>query len=88
MNTTVKRFIVTAVDVGESADGKARILHIDASEAGAKAYVKDDMDAFFTGNTNNGALAYEASKMSIHNKDYTFGCEWNIEEVEIKVTIQ
>ena len=40
----LKRYVVTAVDVGESCDGHARVLGCFKTEADAKTYVRNDME--------------------------------------------
>lgn len=79
MNT---RYIVTAVDISETSDHKARVLLVALSEAYAKKYVKDDMKAFID-DSNGMELDVDFDKMSISSTDGNYGCEWNIEKVDV-----
>lgn len=77
----MNRYIVTAVDTSESTDGKARVLAVLKTEEEAKAFVKNDMESY----VDDGAemnLIVEFGRMSAHTKDYSYGCEWNIECIE------
>lgn len=79
-----KKWIVTAVDMGETANGKPRVLKVCDTKEAAMEYVRTDMDGFVARATDMD-LAADYAVMSIHNVDYSFGCEWNIEEVDIEV---
>lgn len=78
----MKLFIVTAADTGETADGKARILGTYKNRKDAVKYVKKDMEGFLhDSHEMNPHVDYV--KMSIHTENYMYGCEWNIEEIEV-----
>ena len=74
--------IVTAVDTSDSADGKARVLKLCKTREEAVAYVKQDMEAFVA-DANGMNLNVDYDAMSAQTSDGNYGCEWNIEEVEI-----
>lgn len=80
----MKMFIVTAVDISETADGKARVLAVCNTRDEAKNFVKHDMEDFI----NNNAYMYltvDFDKMSALTEDDSYGCEWNIEEVNFEL---
>lgn len=78
----MKMFIVTAVDTSDTADGKARVLKAYATHDEAKECVKLDIKQYIT-NANGYPLKVDWEKLSAWAEDNTFGCEWNIEEVDI-----
>ena len=78
----MKKWIVTAVDTSDSSDGKARVLKVCGSKNEAITFVRDDMETF-KNNASGIHLVINYDKMSIHTEDYRYGCEWNLEEVEI-----
>lgn len=78
----MKKWIVTAVDTSESADGKARVLSVCDTEEQAKAFVRNDMESY-ADDAAGMDLVVDFAKMSAHTKDYSYGCEWNLEEVEV-----
>jgi hypothetical protein len=75
-------FIVTAVDTSDTADGKARVLATCASLDEAKNFVKNDMEDFIDDAAEMNPMA-DFDKMSVRTEDDMYGCEWNIEEVDI-----
>lgn len=80
----MKKFIVTAVDSGETCDGKARVLVVCNTREEAKAFVQNDIEAW-ADEREGEDIEVDFDKMSAHyayNNDN--GCEWNIEEVYIK----
>ena len=80
----MKKFIVTAVDVGETCDGKARVLAVCSTREEAKAFVQADIEEWVNERAGE-CVKVDFDKMSAHyayNNDN--GCEWNIEEVDIK----
>lgn len=92
-NMKFSRFIVTAVDYDRDGqcDGKARILGAFRFEDEAKEFVTNDMHDFIDEHTSDqGFCPYilEDDKMSAHNDDWSAGCEWNIEEVEIETAAE
>lgn len=78
----MKMFIVTAVDTSDTADGKARILAQCATRDEAKNFVKHDMEDFIDDAAEMNPIA-DFDKMSVRTEDDMYGCEWNIEEVDI-----
>jgi len=77
-----KKWIVTAVDTSDSADGKARVLKVCATREEAESFIEDDI-ADFAADAEDMDLVVEQGKMSAHTRDYSYGCEWNLEEVEV-----
>ena len=82
----VKLWIVTAVDNGETCDGKARVLDTCKSKEEAEALVRADIEKWADDRAGEG-VEVDFDKMSAHY-DYNsdVGCEWNIEECLIDVT--
>lgn len=78
----MKKFIVTAVDYGDTCDGKAEILGVFKTKKEAKKYVSEDMQSYYN---NNKTSSTKMSKrlMSVKTGEYDAGCEWNIHEVEL-----
>jgi len=89
MTSKFKYYVVSAVDSGETCDGKPRVLLLTEKEEEAKAYVENDMKDYVDNATDdNGNCIYDVvdfDKMSIHTNDFSFGCEWNIETVDLEV---
>lgn len=83
----MKKFIITAVDTSDTADGKARVLKAVNTKQEALDFVKGDMEAFVA-DADGMELKVDYNKMSIATEDGNFGCEWNFEEVEIPATEQ
>lgn len=87
----IDRFIVSAIDYGDSCDGKARILFCSQFEDEAKAYVENDIKDYIDNNSDDdGNCCYIADfgKMKITDKDNeNNGCEWNIEKISIEISI-
>lgn len=77
------KWIVTAVDRGETCDGKARVLSICDTEDEAKAYVRNDIEDWIDQRAGEGVEA-NFEKMEAHY-DYSQddGCSWNIEQVQV-----
>lgn len=82
----MKIWVVTAVDYGDSCDGKARVLSVCKTEEEARAYVRNDMEEYVDDATDdNGNCSYETvdfAGMCIYTYNRENGCEWNIEEVD------
>lgn len=76
-------YVVTAVDTSESADGKARVLGAFRNEDDAKAFVRNDIEAYVDDAAEMG-LVCDFDQMFARTEDYSYGCEWNIESVEVK----
>lgn len=81
--TLMKKFIVTAVDSGETCDDKARVLTVCNTREEAKSFVTHDMEDFINDAAEMNLIA-DFDKMSARTEDGAYGCEWNIEEVDIK----
>ena len=79
----MKKWIVTAVDTSETADGKARVLKVCDTKEEAAEYVRMDMDGSVA-RASDMDLVVNYDMMSIHNLDHSFGCEWNVEMVTIE----
>lgn len=83
----MKLWIVTAVDYGDSCNGKARVIGAFKSFDEAKEYVKQDMQDYIDANGEEDDFDCNFDKMSISladcDIDDIFGCEWNIEEIEV-----
>ena len=80
----MKKFIVTAVDSGETCDGKARVLEVCNTREEAKAFIQADIEEWVNERAGE-CVEVDFDKMSAHyayNNDN--GCEWNIEEVDIE----
>lgn len=79
-----KLWIATCVDHGETCDGKARVLDVCTSKEEAVAVVRNDMEKWADDRAGEG-VEVDFDKMSAHY-DYNSdeGCEWNVEEAEIK----
>ena len=79
----MKKFIVTAVDSGDTCDGKARVLGVCNTREEAKAVVQNDIETW-ADEREGEDIEVDFDKMSAyHNCNYD-GCEWNIEEVDIE----
>lgn len=85
-----KVFVATYVDVGETCDGKARVLGIYRTKAEALEAVKDDMenwqsanDEDFEGEENGVTATIDVDRMSGSLNDGEAGCEWNVEEADL-----
>jgi hypothetical protein len=74
-------FVVSCVDIGDSCDGKPRVLKILQTRDLAKEYVKKDMDNVKS-SSHYDIINYD--KMFLYENDsYQHGCEWNIEEIPL-----
>lgn len=81
----MKLWIVTAVDYDRdgNCNGKARVLGAFKSYGEAEDYVNKDMNEWAERN-NGDECGCDFGIMSAWcDSDYSAGCEWNIEEVEI-----
>ena len=78
----MKLWIVTAVDTSDTADGKARVIAHCSTYDEAKNFVKNDMEDFIDDAAEMNPIA-DFDKMSVSTEDGMYGCEWNIEEVEV-----
>lgn len=80
----IKRYIVTAVDVGETCDGHARVLGCFKTEADAKNYVRNDMEDTCDSHANTG-IQVDFDQMEIVDEDDDIVCCWSIDEIEVEV---
>ena len=79
-----KIYVVTAVDVGDSCDGHARVLGAFKNKDDAKNYVRNDMEDKCDQLANAGIRA-DFDKMEIANwSDNDLVCCWSIDEVEVQ----
>lgn len=77
----MKKWIVTAVDYGETCDGKARVLQVCATKEEAKNWVRNDIETYADDHAGEN-VKVDFDKMSASFGDRDAGCEWNIEETE------
>ena len=77
------RYVVTAVDTSDSADGKARVLKVCKTRKAAENFVESDI-ADYAAAAEGVDLVVERRRMSAHAKDHSYGCEWNVERVDMK----
>lgn len=82
----MKLWIVTAVDYGETCDGKARVLSVCNTEDEAKTYVKADIEKWADEHAEYD-IEIDFDKMNAYIPSWGYGvdtgCDWNIEEVEV-----
>lgn len=82
-----KLWIATYVDHGETCDGKARVLDVCTSKEEAVAVVRNDMEKWADDRAGMPIIV-DFDKMSAKYDWKTLddgdGCEWNVEEAEIK----
>lgn len=80
-----KAYIVTAVDYGDSVDGKARTIGVFFDRKTAEAAKVADIRGYRKGIAKE-PTAYNEGKGWCYHDDHT-GCEWNIEEVNIPLPL-
>ena len=78
-----KIYVVTAVDVGDSCDGHARVLGAFKSKDDAKNYVRNDMEDLCDQLANTG-IGVDFYQMKIVNESEDTVCCWSISEVEVQ----
>ena len=79
----MKKYIVTAVDHGETCDGKARVLEVCDTKDEAIAFVRADIEQWADERAGE-SIVVDFGKMSAHHTDNADnGCEWNIESRDI-----
>lgn len=81
---TKKLFIVTAVDTSETADGKAIVIDVCSTLEEALNVIKNDMESYVD-DAAGMELIVDFDKWSAHNKDYSYGSEWNISEHDLEI---
>lgn len=76
------QYIVTAIDIGETCDGHARLLGSFGSREKAESFVKEDMkDTIATmGADDNTVIKWDAHEIWVDDK-CDRGCVWDILEV-------
>ena len=79
-----KLFIVTAADTSETADGKAIVIDVCSTREEALNVIKNDMESYVD-DAAGMELVVDFDKWSAHNKDYTYGSEWNISEHDLEI---
>ena len=73
-------WVVTAVDIGDSCDGKARVLKICRSKEEAEQYIHDDMTDYYLSHR----CVINSDKMCAWTDfSETNGCIWNLEKIHI-----
>ena len=78
-----KIYVVTAVDVGDSCDGHARVLGAFKNKDDAKNYVRNDMEDLCDQLANTG-IVVNFDQMKIVNESEDIVCCWSISEVEVQ----
>ena len=79
----MERFAVTAVDYGDTCDGKARILFFGKTREEAKSFVDEDIKSWADERAGEN-IEVNFEKMSAsYRENSSAGCEWNIERVVI-----
>jgi len=81
-----KKFVVTAVDYGDTCDGKARVIGVFDECEKAVEFVKSDIAGYVDNGTIDGECTYDEidyEGMSVFTDNHENGCEWNIEEVAV-----
>ena len=81
----IKRWIVTAVDCGDSCDGHPSCLGCFNSEAEAKNYVRNDMEERCD-QLAGCKLQVDFDKMEILDGCDQPICMWSIDDIEIELT--
>ena len=76
----IKLWIVTAVDHGETCDGKARVLEVCKSKEEANAFVRSDIEKWADDRATEDIYVDFAAMAAGYNRNADEGCEWNIEE--------
>ena len=79
---TNSRYVVTAVDYGDSCDGHPRCLGIFRSWEEAKTYVQNDMEDRCD-QLAGADIQADFSKMEIVNESCDLICAWSIETCEV-----
>ena len=80
----MKKWIVVAIDVGETANGHSTFCGIFNSREEAETYVKEDMtDVLNMGAMDNSNADWVKHEVWQPNCDGTDGCVWDIHEIEV-----
>ena len=75
-----KIWIVTAVDSGETCDGKARALAACKTQEEAFAFARADIEKWADDRAGEN-IEVDFDKLSASYPGTNFGCEWNVEEL-------
>lgn len=79
MQKREKNFVVTAIDVGETCDGHARIIGVFDTFKEAEAYVNEDMIDVFNGmGADDDSILDEVKHEVWLDGSKTKGCIWDI----------
>ena len=81
---TKKLFIVTAADTSETANRKPIVIDVCSTREEALNVIKNDMESYVD-NAAGMELVVDFDKWSAHNKDYSYGSEWNISEHDLEI---
>lgn len=81
----MKAYIVTAVDYGDSVDGKARAIGVFFDRDEAQKALEADMNTYKGYFTTLGQKVTEDDLAVWHNDNH--GCEWNVEDKEILIPL-
>ena len=77
-----KIWIVTAVDSGETCDGKARVLKACATEEEARNEVRADIEKWADDRAGEN-IEVDFDRLSASYRGTDFGCEWNVEGLDL-----
>lgn len=80
-----KAYIVTAVDYGDSVDGKARTIGVFFDRDEAQKALNADMDTYKGHFESLGQKVTEDDLAVWHGEHH--GCEWNVEEKDIRIPL-
>ena len=79
-----KIWIATYVDIGETCDGKPRVLTTASSKEEILNEVRADIEKWADDRAGEG-IEVDFDRMRAHyDYDSNCGCEWNIEEIDIE----
>jgi hypothetical protein len=83
LSKTEMQYIVTAIDIGETADGHARMIGIFGSHKQAEDFVREDMkDVLATlGADDDTIVKWDAHEIWVDDRQDS-GCIWDILEVD------
>lgn len=76
-----KAYILTAVDYGDSVDGKARTIGVFFNRDEAQKVLNDDMDYYKAMHPT-----YKEGELAVTDDDGN-GCEWNIESMDVRIPL-
>lgn len=76
-----KAYVVTAVDYGETVDGKARTLGVFFDREEAQKRLDEDMEYYKAMHPT-----YKEGELAVTDDDGN-GCEWNVEDIDIRIPL-